>query len=117
MFLEGKHSIRVSPVAAGGRGRKENPACLSVWHPDYGGGGFWVGFDLREGGPVTLLVSDPGAATSPLPRSLYDRSFFLVFFGAATKCAMCYVAWFILFFYFLQATKLICSPIVKALCL
>lgn len=32
---------------------------------------------------------------------------FLVFFGAATKCAMCYVAWFIIF---LQATKLICSP-------
>lgn len=30
-------------------------------------------------------------------------------FGAATKCAMCYVAWFIIF---LQATKLICSPIV-----
>lgn len=46
--------------------------------------------------------------TPPLSWSLYDRSFFGVF-GAATKCAMCYVAWFIIF---LQATKLICSPIV-----
>lgn len=32
-----------------------------------------------------------------LLKSLYDRSFFFFFgvFGAATICAMCYVAWFI----------------------
>lgn len=44
----------------------------------------------------------------PLPLVTVWQELFGVF-GAATKCAMCYVAWFIIF---LQATKLICSPIV-----
>lgn len=62
---------------------------------------------------MCFLDSDPETKPPPSPHttttwSLYDRSFFGVF-GAATKCAMCYVAWFIIF---LQTTKLICSPIV-----
>lgn len=44
-------------------------------------------------------VTQRPQAPSP-PWSLYDRSFFLVFFGAATKCAMCYVAWFLFFSFF-----------------
>lgn len=45
----------------------------------------------------------------PLPRGHCMTGAFFGVFGAATKCAMCNVAWFIIF---LQATKLICSPTV-----
>lgn len=45
----------------------------------------------------------PPPHTTTTTWSLYDRSFFGVF-GAATKCAMCYVAWFIIFFYKLQSS-------------
>lgn len=88
-----------------GAGWKFLPVCLAP--RGWGGLGsfqsFWrLGFDFIEGGRVPLLVSDPKHPPTPPTRSLYDRSFFGVF-GAATKCAMCYVAWFIIF---LQATKL-----------
>lgn len=105
----GKHSISVSPVAAWGRGQ-DGSSCLSVWHPDWRGvlRSFWgLGFDQREKVDV-CLVSDPGTKTPPPLGHCMTGAFFGVF-GAATKCAMCYVAWFIIF---LQATKLICSPIV-----
>lgn len=63
-----------------------------------------------------------GAATNVVDRGGRPRQFqcmtgvslciFFFFFGAATKCAMCYVAWFgsffILFFYNLQSS--FCSP-------
>lgn len=89
--------------------RMEVPACLSGTQT--GGGvlrSFWgLGFDQREKVDV-CLVSDPGTKTPPPSGHCMTGAFFGVF-GAATKCAMCYVAWFIIF---LQATKLICSPIV-----
>lgn len=90
---------------------QDGSSCLSVWHPDWGGGGRspmllrpWVRPEREREGE---LVCDPGIKTLP-PSHCMTGAFFGVF-GAATKCAMCYVAWFIIF---LQATKLICSPIV-----
>lgn len=88
-----------------GAGRKVLPVCLA---PRLGG--FSEGFEALgstiERRWMRLLVSDPGTKTPP--GHCMTGAFFGVF-GAATKCAMCYVAWFIIF---LQATKLICSPIV-----
>lgn len=84
------------------------PACLSGTRTE-GRGGLSNAFEAlgltreREG----ELVRDPGIKI-PSPGHCMTGAFFGVF-GAATKCAMCYVAWFIIF---LQATKLICSPIV-----
>lgn len=89
-------------------------SCLS-WHPNRGEG---VGFLSSEAFAALGLtrkraddtgrppVCGPGTTTPP--GHCMTGAFFGVF-GAATKCAMCYVAWFIIF---LQATKLICSPIV-----
>lgn len=78
--------------------RQDGGSCLSVWHPDRG-----------RGSPKLLRpwVCTLGPKV-PLPLVTVWQELFGVF-GAATKCAMCYVAWFIIF---LQATKLICSPIV-----
>lgn len=50
---------------------------------------------------MCFLVSDPGTKTpSPPPGHCMTGAslFFFGVFGAATKCAMCYVAWFIIFF-------------------
>lgn len=97
------------PVAVWGWGRMEVPAC-PVWHPDWGGSMKllrpWVR-PQREGGCVCWSVTQEPKLLPPLGHCM-TGAFFGVF-GAATKCAMCYVAWFIIF---LQATKLICSPIV-----
>lgn len=74
------------------------------------------GFGARGARVSALRQCEVGACRAPKPgervliapgHCMTGAS--LVFFGAATKCAMCYVAWFIIF---LQATKLICSPIV-----
>lgn len=80
-----------------GAGRKFLPVCLAprlgvLWS-------CWgLGFDQieREGLTCHLLVCDPGTKTPPGHRM--TGAFFGVF-GAATKCAMCYVAWFFFFFF------------------
>lgn len=109
MGLWGEEHLCSCPVAMWGRGREEN---LPVWHPNRGSGFFithslrsWVKTSLRAG-LIALQVFVPFDPDAP---GHCMTGAFLVFFGAATKCAMCYVAWFIIF---LQATKLICSPIV-----
>lgn len=79
MGFWGKCSICVSPGGSVRMGQ-DGSSCLSVWHPDWGGSPKllrpWVGPEW-EGGPVPLLVSDPGTKTPPW--SLYDRSFFWCF--------------------------------------
>lgn len=121
-----KHSTCVSLVAVWGWGREEAPACLScvVTRLGWGRGGPPAslkalgltrasdkererGADMSPSGLCNLGTKTP---PTPLPSlgHCMTGAFFGVF-GAATKCAMCYVAWFIIF---LQATKLICSPIV-----
>lgn len=87
-----------------------------------GGGGGYGWSDAPPGFDVVTTTRPqpcpPYATPPPLASAttwpLYDRSFFfffftfLVFFGAATKCAMCYVAWFIfLRFIFHKLQKLI----------
>lgn len=124
-----KHSACVSLVAVWGWGREEAPACLPVlcgnqtWVREGGGPASLKALGLtrasdkereRERGadmsPSGLCNLGTKTPPTPLPSlgHCMTGAFFGVF-GAATKCAMCYVAWFIIF---LQATKLICSPIV-----
>lgn len=104
----------VGSVRTGQDGRKF-PACL-VW---VDGGNGWVGDDSLmlfrpwvqpEKQNVDVFWSQGSSPPSlPPPHGRCMTGAFFGVFGAATKCAMCYVAWFIIF---LQATKLICSPIV-----
>lgn len=103
----GKRSTCVSPGGSVRMGR-DGRSRLSVWHPDLGGSPKvlrpWV-LPEKEGGRVFWSVTQG----PKLPPGHCMTGAFFGVFGAATKCAMCYVAWFIIF---LQATKLICSPIV-----
>lgn len=97
----------------------EVPACLSgtqTWEGGWGEGAVASPLqafealgskpERKRGGRVSWSVTQ--GPKSPPSGHCMTGAFFGVF-GAATKCAMCYVAWFIIF---LQATKLICSPIV-----
>lgn len=95
-----------------GAGWKFLPVCLA---PRLGGGaGFSEAFEaLGLTGERRWMFAPSGQSprdqNSPGHCMAGAFFFFGGVFGAATKCAMCYVAWFIIF---LQATKLICSPIV-----
>lgn len=100
--------------------------CVSaLWQCEVGAGRRTCLSGTQTGGAGSLSPTVCGPGLKPVLGQIYCPSgvcpvgpdapghcmtgAFLVFFGAATKCAMCYVAWFIIF---LQATKLICSPIV-----
>lgn len=105
----GNRSACVSPSGSLGMGQ-DGGSCLSCLAPRLGGvlWSFWgLGFDRRE--KVDVSAGQWPRDQSFLPLGHCMTGAFFGVFGAATKCAMCYVAWFIIF---LQATKLICSPIV-----
>lgn len=111
-FLGG-NSTCVSPGGSVRMGQ-DGSSCLPVLSGTQteGGWGFsgafeGLGFDHRKKVDVSFGQWPRDQYFYP-PGHCMTGAFFGVF-GAATKCAMCYVAWFIIF---LQATKLICSPIV-----
>lgn len=102
---------RCCGVEVASRGWGQVTPTSSVWHPDSDDEGTGRGgvasseacqaLGLTRKQTSALLVCDPGTKITP---SLNDSGFLLVFFfphlfiffffGAATKCAMCYVAWF-----------------------
>lgn len=88
----------------GGAGWKFLPVLRGVGGLAGGRLKLWgFGFDQREK-MVFWSVTQGQKQTLPPPSDCMTRGFcfvlffFLVFFGAATKCAMCYVAWFIIFY-------------------
>ena len=105
----GKRSTCVSPGGSVRMGQ-DGTSCLSCLAPRPGGGSPkllrpWVRPEKEK-----VEASSGHVTQGPkLPPGRCMTGAFFGVFGAATKCAMCYVAWFIIF---LQATKLICSPIV-----
>lgn len=86
---------------------------LSGWMGGMGGLGMilrcFLGLGSNQRSRMWMSSGPRDRALPPPPHGRCMTGAFFGVFGAATKCAMCYVAWFIIF---LQATKLICSPIV-----
>ena len=86
--------------------RQDGGSCLSVWHPDLGeggGGGSSEAFEalgLTDTAKVDVSPFWSGTQGPNLPSGHCMTGAFFGVFGAATKCAMCYVAWFIFIIFF-----------------